>query len=370
MTPWYTVQNIDQIDSPALLIYPKRVKQNIESAIETAGGIQRLRPHVKTHKMGEIIRLHVEEYGIQKFKCATIAEAEMVAMNGGKDITLAHQPTATKIPRLLKLLHKFPHIKWRTIVDNEATVRKLSQVCQTENLHLSLFIDINNGYHRSGIQVGIKAQKLYALIAELPHVEIAGLHIYDGHIHHGNFEERKDWAEQDFVNVETFVEELNEAGFEVPLVVAGGSPTFPVHAQNEKVELSPGTYVFWDARSKENFPDMNFQPAALVMTRIISVIDDERVCVDLGHKSIASENPQYNRVRFLNFKVNEFLVHSEEHLVLRSPNAKTAKVGDVLYGVPFHICPTVALHEEAAIVEEGSVSQFWEVVARKRRINV
>ncbi|MFK7907526.1 MAG: D-TA family PLP-dependent enzyme [Chitinophagales bacterium] len=370
MTNWHIIQNIHQIDSPALLVYPNRVSQNIESAIQTAGGIDRLRPHVKTHKMGEVIRMHVEEYGITKFKCATIAEAEMIALNGGQDVILAHQPTDTKIPRLLKLMQVFPKIKWRTLVDNEATARQLSKVCHAANLELNVLLDINNGYHRSGIKAGKTAIDLYRLVTELPHLEIGGLHVYDGHIHHGNFEERKDWAEQDFVQVGEFLDGLKKVGLHVPLVVAGGSPTFPVHAENQAVELSPGTYVFWDAGYGEAFPDMDFEPAALVMTRIISVLDENRVCVDLGHKSIASENPIHNRVRFLNFKVDKFLVHSEEHLVLQSPDAKTAKVGDILYGVPFHICPTVALHEEAAIVEEGEVTQFWEVVARKRKISI
>lgn len=367
---WYTVQNIHQIDSPALLVFPNRVRKNIESAIETAGGIERFRPHVKTHKMGEVIRIHVEEYDITKFKCATIAEAEMIALNGGKDVILAHQPTDTKIPRLLKLMQTFPNVKWRTLVDNEATARKLNEVCEAANLQLNVLLDINNGFHRSGIKANETAIELYQLVTELPHLEAGGLHVYGGHIHHGNFEERKDWAEQDYLIVDMLTEALKQQGFKVPLIVAGGSPTFPVHADNPDVELSPGTYVFWDAGYGDEFPDMNFEPAALVVTRIISVLDENRVCVDLGHKSIASENPLHNRVRFLNFNVEKFLVHSEEHLVLQSPDAQTAKVGDVLYGVPFHVCPTVALHEEAAIVEENEVTGFWKVVARKRRITI
>ncbi|MGB0932257.1 MAG: alanine racemase, partial [Chitinophagales bacterium] len=193
---WYTVQNIHQIDSPALLVYPDRVRLNIESAIRTAGGIERLRPHVKTHKMGEVIRMHVEEYGITKFKCATIAEAEMIALNGGKDVILAHQPTDTKIPRLLSLMQHFPEIKWRTLVDNEVTARKLNEVCQAANLQLNVLLDINNGYHRSGIKANQAAIELHQLVAELPHLEMGGLHVYDGHIHNGSFEERKGWVEQ------------------------------------------------------------------------------------------------------------------------------------------------------------------------------
>ncbi len=370
MILWYNIENISKVDSPTLLVYTHRMRQNIEWAIQTAGGIERLRPHVKTHKMGEIIRLHVAEYGIQKFKCATIAEAEMIASNGGKDILLAHQPTVAKIPRLIQLMQAFPKVKWRTIVDNEPTAHQLSAACRAAKLEVNLLLDINNGYYRSGIKVGQAALELYALITELPHLQMGGLHVYDGHVHQGSFEGRKEWAERDFVPVQLFIKQLREKGLTIPLVVAGGSPSFPVHALNPNVELSPGTYVFWDVKYGSEFPDMPFQPAALVMTRIISVLDENRVCVDLGHKAIAAENPLHNRVRFLNFRVDKFLLHSEEHLVLQSPDAKTAKVGDVLYGVPYHICPTVALHEEAAIVESGKVVDFWQVVARKRKITI
>ena len=74
---WYEVKNANKIDSPALLIYPERVAHNIHTMIETVkGDVSRLIPHVKTHKMPEIIRMQMQ-FGIQRFKCATIAELEM-----------------------------------------------------------------------------------------------------------------------------------------------------------------------------------------------------------------------------------------------------------------------------------------------------
>ena len=78
---WYKAANINSIVSPALLVYPDRVEANIIKMIETAGDVKRLRPHVKTHKMSEIIKLQLS-HGIRNFKCSTIAEAEMTADNG------------------------------------------------------------------------------------------------------------------------------------------------------------------------------------------------------------------------------------------------------------------------------------------------
>src|SRR5439155_1594597 len=88
---WHEVLNASEVPSPCLLIYPDRVRENIHRMIPIAGGVERLRPHMKTHKMAEVIRMQMEQ-GITKFKCATIAEAEMTAAAGADDVLLAYEP--------------------------------------------------------------------------------------------------------------------------------------------------------------------------------------------------------------------------------------------------------------------------------------
>jgi len=152
-------------------------------------------------------------------------------------------------------------------------------------------------------------------------------------------------------------------------IVAGGSPTFPVHAARENVECSPGTFVFWDHGYKQSLPDEPFDYAALVITRVVSVIDQNTLCLDLGHKSVAAEN-QLPRVHFLNAPELVPFSQSEEHMVVKSSTANAFRPGDVLYGVPIHICPTVALYERAWVVEDGAVTKEWKVAARNRYITI
>src|SRR3982751_4513709 len=97
-TDWYRVSNVDDVASPALLVYPDRVEENIRRMIRIAGGVERLRPHMKTNKLPEVIRMQMDQ-GITKFKCATIAEAEMVAGCGAPDVLLAYQPVGPNIAR-------------------------------------------------------------------------------------------------------------------------------------------------------------------------------------------------------------------------------------------------------------------------------
>ena len=148
----------------------------------------------------------------------------------------------------------------------------------------------------------------------------------------------------------------------------GGTPTFPTHAHRQNVECSPGTFVFSDWGYKHSFPDEPFEFAALVITRVISIVDEHTICTDLGHKSVAAENP-LPRVHFLNAPDVEPIGQSEEHLVLRVANAAQYQTGDILYGVPVHICPTVALYDKAYVVENNKIATEWNVVARKRSIN-
>src|SRR4030043_1857604 len=86
----FAITNTDEVNSPALLVYPDRIGENIKRLISIAGDSNLLRPHVKTVKTPEIVGLEVKQ-GIRKFKCATKAEAERAAGAGAEDIMLAYQ---------------------------------------------------------------------------------------------------------------------------------------------------------------------------------------------------------------------------------------------------------------------------------------
>jgi D-threonine aldolase len=89
----------------------------------------------------------------------------------------------------------------------------------------------------------------------------------------------------------------------------------------------------------------------------------------LGHKSVAAENP-LPRVHFLNAPDVKPIGQSEEHLVLKVGDSAQFAIGDVLYGVPVHICPTVALYDKAVVVENNEVTDTWQVTARNRVITI
>ena len=162
-----------------------------------------------------------------------------------------------------------------------------------------------------------------------------------------------------------------EAGGAGLQIIAGGSPTFPIHARRAaEIQCSPGTFVYWDKNYGGQFPDQPFEPAALVVTRVISIRGETRLCLDLGHKSISAENEITKRVSFLNGPVLTPVMQSEEHLVVETGSSRNFQIGDVFYGIPYHICPTVALYERAFVVENGKVGAEWRNVARDRKLSV
>jgi D-serine deaminase-like pyridoxal phosphate-dependent protein len=367
-TAWYNVSNADEIPSPSLLVYPDRVEENIRRMICTAGSVERLRPHMKTNKLPDVIRMHLNQ-GITKFKCATIAEAEMIAACAAPDVLLAYQPVGPNVDRLVKLVGAFPATTFSALADDGGTIRRLSTAASRAGVEVNLFLDVDGGMHRSGVAPGSLAVELYRLIDSLPGLHAAGLHMYDGHIHDTELALRTRRCEEAFASVRAMREELARCGLRVPGVVVGGTPTFPLHARRPDVECSPGTAVFWDLGYTTRLPDMDFLPAALVLTRVISKPGANLLCLDLGHKAIASENP-HPRVQLMGLPDTTAVGHSEEHLVLETDRAGEFPVGSCFYGMPWHICPTVALHNEAIVVRNGRADECWQVVGRARKITI
>lgn len=365
---WYRINNGDEVFSPSLLIYPDRIEANISKMIDIAGNLSALRPHVKTHKMAEVVKLQMKQ-GIFKFKCATISEAEMTAMSGASDILLAMQPVGPNIGRFFSLKQKFIHASISCIADSEKIIRQLSEMAQGNDQECSIWLDINVGMNRTGIVPGEEAKSLYRLISILPGLKVAGLHVYDGHIHEKDPGLRKQICDDSFAPVERMRDDLIKAGLGPVNVVVGGTPTFPVHASRKDVETSPGTILLWDFGYSSSFADLDFLHAAVLYTRVVSKPGKDLLCIDLGHKAVASEMPQ---PRIQIFGIDDFSItgHNEEHMVIRSHSAAGLNPGDALYALSWHICPTVDRYDMVYVVDDASVTGQWNVAGRKRKITI
>jgi len=365
---WYLIKNTREIVSPALLVYPTRIEENIQRMISISKGVSTLRPHIKTHKTAEIISMQ-QRHGIQKFKCATIAEAELLGHCKAKDILLAMQPVGINLQRFFKLISTYPNSCFSTLVDNQHTLHKISELAHQTGIIVNLYVDINNGMNRTGCALIEEAVALYKAMENDKNIFAAGLHAYDGHIHNTDVVDRTIACDHAFELVDNVCSSLKAIGIHVPNIVAGGSPSFPIHSTRDGVETSPGTTLLWDEQYAQQFPDMAFLPAAVLLIRIISKPKKDTLCFDLGHKAVACEMP-LPRVRILGLEDSIQLSQSEEHLVVKSTRAHEFKVGDCCYAIPMHICPTVAKYKDVLPVLDGKISGRWKVAARNTSIEI
>jgi len=367
---WYELKNENEIDSPALLIYPDRVQHNINCMVESVdGNPKRLCPHVKTHKMQEVVQLQLA-VGIERFKCATIAELEMTLLAGAKNVLIAYQMTGPKIQRFLAIVQHFPEATISALVDNIISAWQLAATFAPTGLTANIYLDIDNGMHRTGYPLNKDTFDMVAQLCQIPALSFKGLHLYDGQFRNSQVTARIDGSNTAFHPVYALVDRIAKELNIAAEIINGGSPSFSAAAARENVFCSPGTTLLWDYGYAQMVGEIPFQWAAILMTRVISKPTEGIITLDLGHKSVASENVLAKRIHFLNLIDYEATGHSEEHLVLRVKNWDSIRVGDVFYGVPYHVCPSVALYEEAQVVRNNVASGTWNVVARKRRISI
>jgi D-serine deaminase-like pyridoxal phosphate-dependent protein len=363
---WFEIHNPDTVTTPALLLYPDRIRTNLQQLIQQADDVSRLRPHVKTHKLAPIVRLKLE-LGIHKFKTATLAETQMVAAAGGPDILWAYQPVGPNVPLLIDLVRRFPQTRLSTLIDDPAIAAQLADLAAAAHVSIGVFLDLNVGMHRSGIAPDDRAFDLYQRLTRLPGLEVRGLHAYDGHIRAPQMDVRRHQWQVVAEQVQAFRARLLAANCPVPNIVAGGSSTSGLWLEIPSTEVGAGTAALWDYGQLQTCPESPLQPAAVLMARVISRPQDDLICVDLGHKAVAAEMPQ-PRVHWFGLEDAQPVLQSEEHLVLRTPRAAEFPPGSLLYGLPYHICPTTALYDEVWHIEQQQATGRWPVTARHRQL--
>jgi len=357
--------DFSQIESPGLIVYPNIVAKNIAYVLSLVdNNPHRLRPHIKTHKTQEVNDMMLQAC-IYKFKCATIAEAELLALSKAQDVLLSMQPTGTTLGRLIKLIQNYPNTQFSCLLDDLEAATEIQDHCIQENIHLNVFIDLNVGMHRTGI-LPDEASLLIDYIDSASNLSLKGLHAYDGHIRDEDIETRKQHA---FVDLRSFRKLVAELDRELELVV-GGTPSFLIHCQNPNYVCSPGTFVFFDAGYAKLYPANSIEFAVEIVARIISKPSPTTICLDLGHKSVAPENPIQNRVRFIDHPAWNLISQSEEHGIVEVGIDEKLTIGEVIRMIPYHICPTVALHQSLQVIENETCTGNWEVKARNRKINI
>lgn len=368
----YCVKDTSRIFSPGLLFFKELIEQNIAAMVRMVRDPTRLRPHVKTHKTREIVGLELAA-GIVKHKCATLAEAEMLAQCGAKDVLIAYPMVGPNCTRLAQLVLKYPQISFAVLVDHATAAETLSEAIHRAGAQVRVMLDLDVGMHRTGIAPGPEAEGLYEAITRLPGLIPAGLSAYDGQNHQESIDDRSRSVRALLEPVLRMRANLERKSLPTPALVASGTPTFSVFADLviPGLECSPGTCVLHDHGYGSKFRDLSgFVPAALLLTRVISKPGPNRLTLDLGYKAVASDPPAGKRCVLLDVPDYQPILQNEEHFAIETTAADRFQLGDCIYAVPTHICPTCAMHKEAYVVENGEVKGTWQIVARDRKLTI
>ena len=364
----FRIAEAARVLTPALLLDHDRVQHNIATTLHLlSGDANRWRPHVKTAKLGYVMRM-LAEAGVGQFKCATSLELRVACQSGARDVLVAYPLIGANAARVRQMAEEHQGVSISVLVENE------SQVAQWRGTSLSVFIDVNPGMNRTGVPEDQTETilRLSQLILSCG-LQFRGLHYYDGHLSKYALAERCEHAHLGYERLLYIVEDLVTHGIEVAEVITAGTPALPCSLSFSRFattafthRVSPGTVVYCDATSLAQLPEYGYLPAAVVMTRVVSHPAPGMITCDAGHKTVSADAGVPTCV-VLGHPELEPLAPSEEHLPMRlAGGAAVPAVGEMLYLVPRHVCPTVNNFDDAVITSGGKVIAVERVSSRGR----
>ena len=358
----YHFSGEENLDSPALIYYEDIIEENIKKVIAMAGSAERMWPHVKTYKTAPVIRMLAAQ-GIRRFKCATIAEAEMCAQCGAPDILVAYPLIGPAIDRFIKLQQRYSTSAFWAIGDDLKQLSLLGQAAGAAGLNIPFLIDVNSGMNRTGVAFEGLAD-FCAAAGKITGLALKGLHCYDGHLSMKDSGEREKAVAKETAKLAAIRNEAEAKGQKLPVLLMGGTPSFPFHCRNKDAFLSPGTLFIQDYGYSSKYEDLAFTPGAAILTRVISRTREDLFTLDLGYKGISPDHEL--RGVIADFPA-EPVSQSEEHWLFRMSGG-CPPVGTILYVIPTHICPTSALYPGVHVIRNHKLVNYWEIHARNRKI--
>jgi D-serine deaminase-like pyridoxal phosphate-dependent protein len=367
----YLIEGGERVMTPALAIYPEIVDSNIRATLRLMNGNpNRWRPHVKTAKLGSIMKRFVA-HGIVNFKCSTTLELSTVCEAGASDVLVAYPMVGANARRVQEISSRFPD------VNISALVESLPHVEQWRESNIGLFIDVNPGMNRTGIEED-RIDEIVQLARRIQEVGqiFRGLHYYDGHLSSLDLLERERTAHRGYDRLLKVIAEFERSNIEIGEVVTAGTPSFPCSLSYLPFagakfihRASPGTIVYNDCSSLSQLPsEFGYRPAAVIVSTVVSHPSAGRATCDAGHKTVSADSgvPTCAVIGGPGLIPSK---PSEEHLPIEAlEGTLTPPIGNLLYLVPRHICPTVNNFDHALIVVGGKIVGIEPVSARGREI--
>ena len=360
--------SVNAIDTPALVVDLDMMERNLRTMAAFAAQHQvMLRPHAKMHKSAELAKLQMAAGAVGVCVQKT-SEAEALVAGGIHNIFISNEVIAQpKLARVAALTRTLAPLggKMAICVDSIEGIRRLA-ICMNEGRlssgipsTIDVFIEVNVGHNRCGVEPGLPAVALALEIRKHPALNFAGLQAYHGKAQHMRSASERQGAILSAIKAVRHTRELiEEEGIKVGLVTGAGTGTAPLEAASQLYgELQAGSYLFMDADYAANEPAIGqprFKHALFVKTQVISVHTHHVVC-DAGHKSHAIDSGLPKVHAFSSRSELEYSNGGDEHGILKPAAGSTRLpgLGSMLWLIPGHCDPTVNLHNVMIGVRGG-----------------
>ncbi|KMJ57548.1 alanine racemase [Bacillus sp. LL01] len=364
------------LDTPTLLLDHPVLLKNIRNMSDFAKENNiNLRPHIKTHKSVEIAKLQLE-HGAIGITTAKLEEAEVMAHTGIVDILVAYPVSSpAKIERIVGLLNKGVDLK--VSVDNLDQIKLLQKALEKTGHTLEVWIKVNSGLNRCGVEPGTNAVDLARGILFLSQLRLGGIFTHAGHSYGARGkEELERIAVAEAEAVVSSAEACEKAGIPIPVRSVGSTPTYRIAGKVEGItEVRPGNAVFFDSIQVGLGVAEREDCALSVLASVVGVYPDQ-IVLDTGSKTLCLDKGAHglDSVKGFGYVVDhpELTIErlSEEHGVAvfdRERPGSDIRLNDKVRIIPNHACTVANMFDEYTVVEGEHVVDMWKVDARGKR---
>ena len=360
---------LEDIQTPALVIDLDVFESNLgKMQTYLSENDIALRSHTKMHKC-PVIALKQVEAGARGVCAAKVSEAEIMCDAGVQDVLVTSPlATADKVDRFIRA--RTSHEGLKLVIDHEQSTTLLNEKAAAEGLIVDVFIDIDPGMGRTGVEAGESTLRLAEFVGESTNLRLAGVQMYAGNcMHVEGFNSRRAKYEKVMQKGIDTIALLKDSGIDVPIVSGGGTGTYNMEPDLGLInELQAGSYAFMDIEYRDiggrDSDDVysDFDVSLFVLVTAISQPQSRLITVDGGFKSFASDKmpPQFRDVEGVIYHWG-----GDEHGIIQLDNpSRELALGDKLAMLTPHCDPTVNLHDFYFPYRDGLVHEVWPVSAR------
>ena len=369
---------LETLKTPSLVLDVAKVKRN---AAEMSQRVRQfgadLRPHIKTHKCIEVARIQTAGHS-GAVTVSTLAETRAFLANGFSKITYAIPIEPGKFAEAIAISRD---CELSLITDDVELPDQLNDIAKRANVHLDLFLKVDCGYHRCGVEpTDQKAIEIPRRISNASNLRFAGILTHAGHSYNCQTKaEVLALAKHERDVMADFAETLRQEVGPVPIVSIGSTPTITSVDHLDGIdEVRPGNYIFFDAFQATlgscAIDDCALTVLAAVVHRATGEGGRRKVIIDAGAIALSKDsgpvhlNPNcgYGKVldlsgEDLNLTVSEM---SQEHGVVIAKDENTfdrLKVGSRVRVLANHSCLTAAQHSYYNVLEGENVVDCWKI---------